>query len=175
LTAALTLRATTPAELDAVDSWVADCWLDAPLPAIAPDGELRLSIEQSPDEVDFQNIPDGLPERRNYRETAWYDEWEQPVLACALTVRHVEEILAAPEHGLQLGGGMEFDKPSRTLEVDLDTLWLRVAALDVEFEVMLEVVRWTRKRWWRIGPLRFESRAALRPPAAPPAPGATRR
>jgi hypothetical protein len=174
LTAALTLRATTPAELAAIDGWIVDCWLDAPLPAIAPDGELRLSIEQSPDEVDFQNIPDGLPGRRNYRETTWYDEWEQPMLAGTLTIRHVEEILDAPEYGLPLGSGIEFDQPSRMLEIDIDTLRLRVAALEVELEVMPEIVRWTRKRWWRIGPLRMETRAELTPPEAPPSPGATR-
>jgi hypothetical protein len=174
LTAALTLRAKTLAELEGIDSWIADCWLDAPLPPVSPTGELRLSIEQSPDEVDPISTTAGLPGPRNRREEAWYDEWEQPMLACTLTIRHVEEMLEAPDYGLQLGGGVEFDPPSRTLVVDLGTLRLRVAALDVEFDVRPEVVRWVRKRSWRIGPLRFETRAELRPPAAPPSPGATR-
>jgi hypothetical protein len=156
LTAALTLRATRPETLDAIDPWVIDCWLDAPLPPISPDGALRLSIEQSPDEYD-PDPPPALARPRNRRRTAWYEEYERPVLACTLIINRVEEVLDAPEDAMPLSSGMEFDPRERILAFDHNIVRLRVEHLDVELEVMPEVVAWRRKRLWQIGPLNFET------------------
>jgi hypothetical protein len=156
LTAALTLRATTPEELDAIDTWVIDSWLDAPLAPISPAGALRLSIQQSLDEYD-PDSPATLARPRNHRRTAWYEEYERPVLACTLTINQVEELLDAPDEATPLFSGVEFHAEERILAFDHDALRLRVERLDVELEVMPEVVAWRRKRLWRIGPLNFET------------------
>jgi hypothetical protein len=155
-TAALTVRATTPAELDAIDCWVVNCWLEAPVGPLSRDGVLRVSIEQSPQEVDPEP-PRGLPRPRNHRQTAWYEEYEQPVVVCSLTIHHVERILDAPAEGLPLFRGIEFDQAGRVLRFDGDVLLVRVSELELELAVMPEPVRWARKRFWQIGPLNFET------------------
>lgn len=155
MTATLTLSARRPDELDAIDEWLVDCWLDAPVGPVPADGALKLSLEQSPDDVASETS--GLPQPRNQRKTAWYEEHEQPVVACTLTIRHVEEIVTAPEEGLPLCSGVEFDQASRTLAFDDDVLQVRVLELDVELDVTTHVVAWRRKRLWRVGPLMFET------------------
>jgi hypothetical protein len=144
----LTLRARTPDELDAIHGWVVDSWLEAPLEPVTPDGALRLTLNKAPGD-----LAAGVPQPRNHRETEWYEEYERPVLACTLTVRHVEEIVTAPDEGIPLSSGLTFDSASRTLAFDHDGLQVRVSRLDLEFAVTTDVVRWERSRMWRVGPV----------------------
>jgi hypothetical protein len=150
------LGAHTPAELDAIDGWVIDAWLRTPVQPPSPEGVLALSLEQAPDRAGTET-PAGLPRPRNHRGTAWYEQYEQPAVACTLVVRHVEEVLRAPDEDLWLSSGIEFDGGSGILSIDQETVQVRVSALDLDLEATPEIVRWIRRRFWKIGPLEFES------------------
>jgi hypothetical protein len=101
------------------------------------------------------------PQPRNRRGTEWYEEYERPVLACTLTVRHVEAIVTAPDEGLLLSSGLVFDPASRMLAFDHDDLQVRVSSLDVEFAVTTDVVGWERLREWRVGPVSWTTGKSL--------------
>jgi hypothetical protein len=151
----LTLRARTDLELDAIDEWIIDSWLNAPMGSPSAERDLHLSIEQSPDEVDTE-MQVGMPNARNHQKTAFYVEYDQPVVVCELILRGVETVLCAPEHGLPLSAGIEFDADSRILAIDHGVVEVEVSALDVELSIEPVVVRWRRKRLSRIGPLAIE-------------------
>jgi hypothetical protein len=142
---ALTLHARAPEELEAIDVWVVDGWFDGPHGPLDVPGTLMLSLEQTPD-VDPRP---GLPQRRNPRRTALYDEWDLPYVTCVLTVGNVLEIIEPPDAGRPLSNGVEFDRSGR-LAID-DAVVLRVAELDLRLDVMAEVVRWGRRQVRRSG------------------------
>jgi hypothetical protein len=154
VTAALTLHARTPDELQAISDWAQDSWLDGPVGPVPADATLRLTITKDPAEVDVPDPKSGLPQPRNHRVTKWYAECERPLVECVITIRHVDEIIDPIEDGNPLFGGVEFDEDRGALSFDDGVLTLRVAELDVQLDVMPEAVGWTVFRDWQRGPLR---------------------
>jgi hypothetical protein len=150
------MRARTRAELDALDEWVIDAWLLAPLDVDLASRVVRLSLEQSLRNVGI-DLPAWMPGPRNERRTAWYVEREWPVVRCTLTVRNVEEVIEAVDEGAPLSSAFEFDEHTGVLDIDNGTVRLRLSALDLELEVEPRAVDWRRERGWKIGPFEFES------------------
>jgi hypothetical protein len=154
LTAALTLHARTPAELEAVSDWVQDSWLDGPVGPVESDGTLRLTITKDPAEVAVPDPTSGLPQPRNHRVTEWYEECERPLVECVIAIGHVVEIVEPLDDASPLFGGAEYTASTGLLDFDDGVLTLRVAELDVQLDVMPEPVGWRAFRDYQRGPLR---------------------
>jgi hypothetical protein len=158
---ALTLNARTPEQLEQISPWVLDSWLDAPVGPVAADGTLQLTITKDPAEVDLPNPTSDLPQPRHHRVTQWYEEWERPLVECAITIRHVEAIVEPLEDPQPLFDAIEYNAADRTLDFDESVLRVRVSQVDVQLDVKPAAVGWKRHRSWQIGPLGFQTGAPV--------------